>query len=121
MSDLSYAYPRCSIRTQIVKYINLKKFKWYFINGIRSFSIILYNTYLQANILRECCKIIGLTTTLNQLVDFRPEVMAGTSVSTLSKVGSTSSVLETSFNYVWENLSDFVTFFGGGEMVSNFF
>ena len=33
--------------------------------------------------------------------------MAGTSVSTLSKVGSTSSVLETSFNYVWENLSDF--------------
>ncbi len=37
----------------------------------------------------------------------RPEVMAGTSVSTLSKVGSTSSVLETSFNYVWENLSEF--------------
>ena len=55
----------------------------------------------------------------------RPEVMAGTSVSTLSKVGSTSSVLETSFNYVWGKsqwiLVDVFLVVPGGERVSHFF
>ena len=51
--------------------------------------------------------------------------MAGTSVSTLSKVGSTSSVLETSFNYVWGKsqwiLVDVFLVVPGGERVSHFF
>jgi len=94
---MPYAYPRCSITIQIVNYVNFKNIQVILMESVpfllKPITYIIYSSKHYPGMFQ--------THRTFQRNKNQPEVMAGTSVSTLSKVGSTSSVLETSFNYVW--------------------